>query len=328
MTFGGVNKFAMTGTMNLKEAKEALAFCVDAGINLLDTANVYSDGKTEELFGEALNGKRPGGMLIATKARMPVGSGPNKSGFSRHHLIRECEKSLKRLKTDAIDLYFMHEWDGVTPVEEMLETLDTLLKQGKIRYAGCSNFSGWHTMKALGVSDLKNLNRFVAQQIHYTLEAREAEYELLPIAVDQGLGTLVWSPLACGLLSGKYTRFSQPTDGTRITAGWQEPPIRDENRLWDIVDVLIFLAKEHSVTPAQIALAWTLAQPGITSLIIGGRSLNQLKENAESIHLKLTNEDLAKLDEVSKPPLIYPYWHQSEWAKDRFSAADLVLHRK
>lgn len=327
MTFGGVNQFSKAGTMGIKEAREALAFCADSGINLLDTANIYSCGKTEELFGEALNGKRPGDMLIASKARMPVGTGPNEEGFSRHHIIKECEKSLKRLKTDVIDIYYMHEWDGLTPLEEMLETLDTLIKQGKIRYIGCSNFSGWHTMKALGVSSSKNLQRFITQQIHYTLEAREAEYELLPISVDQGLGTLVWSPLAGGLLSGKYTRNSSPIEGTRITQGWTEPPIRDENRLWSIVDILLEIGAQHGASAAQVALAWTLTKPGITSLVIGGRTIEQLKENTEAVNVKLTWDDIQRLDQVSALPLIYPYWHQADWAKGRFSAADLVLHK-
>lgn len=327
MTFGGISQFAKAGQMGIKEAREAIALCVDNGINLLDTANIYSEGKTEEIFGEALNGKRPGGMLIASKARMPVGSGPNESGFSRLHIIKECEKSLKRLRTDVIDIYYMHEWDGITPLEEMLDTLDLLIKQGKIRYIGCSNFSGWHIMKALGASNENKLQRFVSQQIHYSIEAREAEYELLPISVDQGLGTLVWSPLACGLLTGKYTRNSTP-EGTRITQGWTEPPIRDESRLWLIVDTLQEIAQKLQVTVAQISLAWLLTRPSITSLVIGGRNLAQLNENIASFDLVLPPEYIQKLNEISAPPLIYPYWHQAVWAKDRFSQADLALHKR
>ena len=327
MTFGGEKVFSKTGQLGVKDARETIAYCVDQGVNLIDTANIYSEGKAEEIFGEVLNGKRPGDMLIATKARMRVGDGPNDSGFSRSHLIRECERSLKRLKTDVIDVYYMHEWDGHTPLEEMLEALDTLIKQGKVRYIGCSNFSGWHLMKALGVSNEQHFQRFVTQQIHYTIEAREAEYELLPISVDQGLGTLVWSPLAGGLLTGKYTRNSRPTSGTRLTEGWTEPPIRDENRLWDIVDVLIDVAKTHNATPAQVSLAWLLTRPSITSLVIGGRNLDQLKENIASAQLTLTKDDLIRINEVSELPLIYPYWHQADWTKDRFSEADLALHR-
>ncbi|RVB07365.1 aldo/keto reductase, partial [Mesorhizobium sp. M7A.F.Ca.CA.004.05.1.1] len=206
MTFGGAGAFSAVGKTDLDEARRMIDLCIDAGINVIDTANVYSNGISEEIIGEALGGKRKGDVLIASKARMRIGKGPNDEGLSRHHLIRECEKSLKRLRTDVIDIYFLHEWDGVTPLEETIGALDTLVAQGKIRYVGCSNYSGWQVMKALGISDSRHQPRFVTQQIHYTLEAREAEYELLPISVDQGLGVLVWSPLAGGLLSGKYRR--------------------------------------------------------------------------------------------------------------------------
>ena len=209
MTFGGSGPFAAVGNSDLAEASRIIDTCIDAGINLIDTANVYSNGLSEEIIGEALGGKRKNDVLIASKARMRIGKGPNDEGLSRHHLIRECEKSLKRLRTDVIDIYFLHEWDGTTPLEETMAALDTLVAQGKIRYVGCSNYSGWQVMKALGISDSQHQPRFVTQQIHYTLEAREAEYELLPISVDQGLGVLVWSPLAGGLLSGKY-RARQP----------------------------------------------------------------------------------------------------------------------
>lgn len=196
MTMGGKGKFANVGTVGLDEARRQIDMCLDAGVNLIDTADVYSNGASEEIVGEALGGKRKSGVLIATKARFPMGDGPNDRGLSRHHLIEACEASLRRLKTDVIDLYQVHEWDGVTPLEETLEALDLLVRQGKVRYVGCSNYSGWHLMKALGVSARDRLPAFVSQQIHYTLEAREAEYELVPISLDQGLGILVWSPLA------------------------------------------------------------------------------------------------------------------------------------
>jgi aryl-alcohol dehydrogenase-like predicted oxidoreductase len=219
----------------------------------------------------------------------------------------------------------VHEWDGQTPLEEMLEAMAQLLQQGKIRYAGCSNFSGWHLMKALHISHEKNLPRFVTQQIHYTLEAREAEYELLPIAVDQGVGVMVWSPLAGGLLSGKYTRKSRPEGVTRMSEGWTEPPIRDEERLWNIVDVLHQIAGEHEASPAQVALAWTLSRPGVVSLVIGGRKIEQIRENLDAAELHLTEEDLSRLNSVSEPPLIYPYWHQDKFARGTFSAGDWAL---
>ena len=245
---------------------------------------------------------------------------------SRWHLIRECEASLKRLRTDVIDLYQLHQWDGLTPLEETMEALDNLVRSGKVRYVGCSNFSGWHMMKAMEVARRDHRVPFVSEQIHYTLQAREAEYELLPIAVDQKLGVLVWSPIAGGLLSGKHRRNKAAPEGTRQMAGWTEPPIRDENALWAIVDELVAIGEAHGVSAAQIALAWLLGRPAVTSLIIGGRTEAQFRDNLASVEVKLTDDERARLDKVSQPPLIYPYWHQSWTAKDRFNAADLVLH--
>lgn len=325
MTMGGKGGFAKVGNVGLAEAKRQIDMVVDAGVNLIDTADVYSQGASEDIIGEALNGKRPGGVLIASKARFPMGSGPNDRGLSRHHLVRACEASLKRLRTDVIDLYQVHEWDGQTPLEETLSALDTLLSQGKIRYVGCSNYSGWHIMKALTVSASHMLPRFISQQIHYTLEAREAEYELVPISIDQGLGILVWSPLAGGLLSGKHRRNQKAPEGTRQLAGWKEPPIRDEDRLWDIIDVLVKIADARGVSGAQIALAWLLGREAVTSLVIGGRNEAQIKDNLAAADLKLTADERAQLDEVSAPPILYPYWHQMQTASDRLSAADLSL---
>lgn len=327
MTFGGKGHFAKVGGVDLAEARRLTDLCIDAGVNLIDTANRYSDGLSEEMVGEILGGRRQGDILVATKARMRVGPGPNDCGVSRHHLIHECEKSLKRLRTDVIDIYFMHEWDGMTPLEEMLEALDTLVHQGKVRYIGCSNYAGWHVMKALGVADRDRRQRFVAQQIHYTLEAREAEYELLPIAADQGLGVLVWSPLAGGLLSGKYRRNQAEPAGTRRVAGWTEPPIRDEERLWAIVELLVEIGAARGVSAAQVALSWLLGRPTVTSLVIGGRSEAQFKDNLAAADLVLSDEDRRRLDEVSRLPLLYPYWHQSTTARDRLSPADMVLHQ-
>lgn len=326
MTFGGVDRFAKVGNTDIKSARSIIDCCIEHGVNVIDTANIYSNGISEEIIGTILDGKRPGNVLIASKARMPLGTGgPNDEGFSRYHLIRECEKSLKRLQTDTIDIYYMHEWDGLTPLEEMLEALDTLVKQGKIRYTGCSNFSGWHTMKSLGISKEYHYQRFVTQQIHYSLEAREAEYELLPIGVDQGLGALIWSPLAGGWLTGKYTRDKQTQSGTRFEAGWSEPPIRNFDRLWNIVDVLIAIAKQKQVTASQVALAWILTRPSVSSVVIGGRTLEQIENNIMADAVQLTNEEIQQLNEVSKLPLLYPYWHQAGLAKNRLGEADHVL---
>jgi aryl-alcohol dehydrogenase-like predicted oxidoreductase len=324
MTFGGKGWAKTVGDLGVAEAKKLIDMSLDAGVNLIDTADVYSNGASEEIVGDIIGNKRKNGVLIATKARFPMGDGPNDAGSSRHHLVRACEASLKRLKTDVIDLYQLHEWDGQTPLEETMEALDMLVRQGKVRYIGCSNFSGWHIMKALGVSATEHRQRFVSQQIHYTLESRDAEYELLPISIDQGLGVLVWSPLAGGLLSGKHRR-DKTAEGSRQLAGWDEPPIRDEDRLWDIVDTLVDIAESRNVSAAQIALAWLIGRKSVTSVIIGGRTKAQFKDNLASADLTLTGEERERLDSVSLPPVLYPYWHQVRTAKDRLSEADLSL---
>lgn len=323
MTFGGEGFFAKAGNSSVAEARRIIDISRDAGINLLDTANVYSTGKSEEMIGEALEGGRKD-LMIASKVRFPMGKGPNEAGLSRHHIVNECEASLRRLKRDVIDLYQVHEWDGLTPLEETMEALDTLLKQGKVRYIGCSNYSGWHIMKALGIAEREHRARFVSQQIYYSLQAREAEYELLPITIDQGLGVLVWSPLAGGLLSGKYRRGKPMPEGRHL-ANWGEPPVHDEKKLYDTIEVLVAVAEAKGVPATQVALAWSLGRPGITSLVIGARNDQQLKQNLPSVELKLTQDERDKLDAVSAPTLLYPYWHQASTARDRLGAADLAL---
>ena len=325
MTMGGKGGFAKVGNVGLDEARRQIDMAIDAGVNMIDTADVYSTGGSEEIIGEALAGQRKGGVLIATKARFPMSPDPNDRGLSRHHIVRACEASLKRLKTDVIDLYQVHEWDGQTPIEETLDALDLLIRQGKVRYVGCSNFSGWHIMKSLAIADAQHKQRFVSQQIHYTLEAREAEYELLPISIDQGLGMLIWSPLAGGLLSGKHRRNQAAPAGSRQLAGWDEPPIRDEERLWRIVDVLIEIAKARDVSAARIALAWLIGRQAVTSVIVGGRTEVQIKDNLGAADLKLSTDERQQLDDVSAPPILYPYWHQMQTAADRLSPADLSL---
>jgi aryl-alcohol dehydrogenase-like predicted oxidoreductase len=323
MTFGGKGFFAKAGNTDLAGARRQIDLCIDAGINLFDTADVYSAGLSEEILGQALAGRRAQ-VLIATKARFPMGQGPNDRGTSRYHLIRACEASLTRLKTDYIDLYQLHEWDGLTPLDETLAALDQLVRSGKVRYVGVSNFSGWHLMKTLWHAERHGLVRPISQQIHYTLQAREAEYELLPIAVDQGVGVLVWSPLAGGLLSGKYRRGKPEPQGTRQAAQWNEPPVRSVDALHDIVEVLLAVAEAHAVSAAQVALAWLLTRPGIVSVIIGARSDEQLVDNLRAADLTLTGDEIARLEAVSRPPLLYPYWHQKQTASDRLSPADLV----
>lgn len=324
MTFGGKGKFAKVGNSDVAEARRHVDICLEAGVNFIDTADVYSAGGAETIVGEVLQHCRQD-VLLATKARFPMGDGPNDRGLSRHHLIRACEASLRRLKTDYIDLYQLHEWDGLTPLEETLSALEHLVSAGKVRYVGLSNFSGWHIMKTLGVSERLAGVRPVSQQIHYTLQAREAEYELLPIAQDQGLGVLVWSPLAGGLLSGKYRRGQKPEGTTRQLAEWNEPPIYDEEALYRIVDELVAVADERGVSAAQVALAWLISSRLVSSVIIGARNEAQLRDNLQAADLVLGSAELQRLAQVSRPPLIYPYWHQAQTAADRLSPADLSL---
>ncbi|MBN8998039.1 MAG: aldo/keto reductase [Rhizobiales bacterium] len=324
MTFGGRGPFANVGNTDAAGARRQMAMAIDAGINLIDTANVYSDGVSEEIIGEALPVARDK-VLLATKCRMRIGPGPNEGGASRYHIITELEKSLKRLRTDYIDLYQLHQWDGQTPIEETMEALDTLIRAGKVRYVGASNYSGWHLMKALAASDTHNFQRYVSQQIHYTLQAREAEYELIPITIDQGVGTMIWSPLGGGLLSGKYRRGITPPAGSRRLTAWQEPPVRDEEKLYDIVEVVVDIAKARGVSGAQVALAWLLGRPGITTLIVGARTDTQLADNLKAVDLVLSAEERDRLDKVSQPPALYPYWHQAATASERLGAADLSL---
>jgi aryl-alcohol dehydrogenase-like predicted oxidoreductase len=324
MTFGGKGRFSYVGNTDQSGATRMVDIALDAGVNLLDTSDIYSTGTSEEIVGETIKGRR-GQVLVATKARFPMGPSPNDAGLSRHHLIHACEASLKRLGVDHIDLYQCHEWDGLTPVEETMAALESLVASGKVRYVGVSNFTGWQLMKALGAADRAGGARFVSQQIHYTLESREAEYELVPISLDQGLGILVWSPLAGGLLSGQYRRGKAGPEGGRDFAGWPEPPIRDESRLYDIIDVLVEVAEEHGVSAAEIALSWLLHRPAVTSVVIGANTEAQLRTNLNSVDLRLTESDLERLNAVSKLPLLYPYWHQAMTASDRLGPVDLAL---
>jgi aryl-alcohol dehydrogenase-like predicted oxidoreductase len=324
MGFGGGGRFANVGEVGVEGARRQLDVCLDAGVTFVDTANVYSTGASEEIVGKAIGGRRDR-IVLATKARFPMADGPNDAGLSRRHLISECEASLRRLGTDYLDLYQVHEWDGLTPLEETLEALDTLVRSGKVRYVGCSNYSGWQMSKALGVSDRLGYQRFVSQQVYYSLQARDIEYEIVPAALDQGVGILVWSPLAGGLLSGKYRRDREAPAGSRHLTQWSEPPVRDEEGLYDIIEALVEIGEEHDVSAAQVALAWTLGRPGVSSLIVGARTEEQLADNLRAAELELGANERARLDELSAPPLLYPFWHQARTAADRLSDADLTL---
>jgi aryl-alcohol dehydrogenase-like predicted oxidoreductase len=288
MTFGGRGNFASVGDTDLDGARRQIEMALDAGVNLIDTADVYSSGASEEIVGEV-------------------------------------EASLRRLGVDHIDLYQVHEWDGQTPLEETLAALDHLVQSGKVRYVGCSNFAGWQVMKALGISERTGLTRFVSHQVYLSLHERSAEYEIVPSALDQGLGLLIWSPLAGGLMSGKYRRGQDAPPGTRHATEWNEPPIYDADKLYDTIEVLVEVAQERGVSSAEVALAWLLARPGVASVIVGARTEEQLADNLAAASLELTGDETARLEVVSRPPLIYPYWHHRKTASDRLSPADLSL---
>ena len=326
MNFDGEGFFTMPGSLDRTQAARLMDIAIEGGINIFDTSNVYTRGKSEAALGELLKG-RSTELLTETKVRFAMGDGPNQQGLSRFHIIQNCEASLKRLQRDRIDVYLLHEWDGQTPIDETMAALDTLVRHGKVRYIGCSNFSGWHIMKAMMSADRHGLAKFICQQIHYTIEAREAEFELLPIAVDQGVGVQVWSPIAGGLLSGKFRRNKSP-EQSRHLDGWTEPPIYDRERLWRIVDALVEVGEAHNVSAAQVGLAWLAGRPGVASLVIGARNEAQLKDNLAATDLKLTSEQRQKLDEVSKLNLPYPYWHQRNSSSERLGPADMALHQQ
>lgn len=311
------------GLVDPTAARRHVDIALDAGVNLFDTAETYGSGRCEEVLGEALRSRRHK-AVIATKVFWGTGGGPNDFGLSRHHLIQTCERSLRRLGTDYIDLLQMHGWDGVVPLEETLSALELLVSSGKVRYVGVSNWSAWHLMKALAVSDRDRRPRFVSQQIHYSLQAREAEYELVPLGLDQGVGILVWSPLAGALLTGRWRRDAPPPTGSRRMLGWPDPPIYDEPKLWAIIDELRCIASERECPIPQVALAFLLHRPGVTGLVIGARTEAQLIENLPAASLELRPDELARLDDVSAPPLLYPYWWQAKYDQ-RLGPADLAV---
>jgi aryl-alcohol dehydrogenase-like predicted oxidoreductase len=323
MGFGGTGWATPVGQIDVDGARKQIGLARDAGVNLFDTADVYSSGLSEEILGKALGSDRAE-VLVATKVRLPMGDGPNDAGLSRHHIMRSAEASLRRLGTDYIDLYQVHEWDGQTPLEETLHALDDLVRSGKVRYIGCSNYAAWHLMKALWTADRNGLTPFVSMQVYYSLQARDIEHELVPLAVDQGLGILVWSPIAGGLLSGKYRRGVEAPAGSRHLTEWSEPPVYDQDKLYDTVDALVAIGENLGVSAAQVALAYTMAKPAVTSVIVGARTEQQLADNLAAADLKLAAADIERLDQVSAQPLPYPFWHHLN-AKDRLSPADLTL---
>ena len=307
MTFGGRGMWKAIGTMPQKEVDELVKKAVDGGINFIDTANVYSEGLSEEMTGKAFRnlGLKRDDLVLATKVRGSMGEGPNDSGLSRKHIIQQANESLKRLDTDYIDLYQIHGFDALTPMEETLYALDNLVQSGKVRYIGCSNLAAWQLMKFLGISACEHISKFVSLQAYYTIAGRDLEREVVPLLKDQQVGLLVWSPLAGGLLSGKYDRESSAGDGRRDNFDF--PPV-DKEKAFDIVDVMREIADNKNVSVAQIALAWLLHQSVVTSVIIGAKKQQQLDDNLASVNVDFTDEELKKLDEVSRLSPEYPGW--------------------
>ncbi|MBI1214993.1 MAG: aldo/keto reductase [Alphaproteobacteria bacterium] len=309
-TFGGSNEFFKKwGATDAKEATRLVDICLEAGVNFFDTADIYSQGMAEEVLGAAIKGRRDD-VLISTKATFATGEGPNDKGSSRYHLIRACEASLKRLGTDHIDVYFMHGFDALTPVEETLMALDDLVRSGKVRYIGCSNFSGWHVMKSLAASEKHGLSRYVSYQGYYSLVGRDYEEELMPLGLDQGLGLMVWSPLGWGRLTGKIRR-GQPLPEGRIKQGGDVGgPLVEDEYLYAVVDALDEVAKETEKTVPQVALNWLLQRPGVSNVVVGARNEEQLRQNLGAVGWNLTAAQVAKLDAASARHPVYPYWHQ------------------
>lgn len=316
MTFGGRGMWTAIGTLPQNEVNEIVKQSVDGGINFIDTANIYSEGLSEIMTGQAVRdlGLKRDDLVIATKVRGMIGTGVNNSGLSRKHILQQAEESLSRLKMDYIDLYQIHGFDPLTPMEETLEALDLLVKSGKVRYIGCSNLAAWHIMKALGISLQQHLSKFVSLQAYYTIAGRDLERELVPMLLDQKIGLMVWSPLAGGLLTGKYSRDASTAEGRRVNFDF--PPVNKE-RAFDIIDVMKRLAESKNVSVAQIALAWLLHKPAVSTVIIGAKKQEQLNENLKSVDVKLSVDEMTQLDEVSKLPPEYPEWMIERQSADR-----------
>ena len=314
-TFGGKGDFFQAwGSTDVQGAKRIIDICLDAGVNLFDTADIYSNGASEEVLGEAMQGKRDQ-LLISSKATFRFGDGPNNVGSSRYHLIRSCEQSLKRLKPDRIDIYHMHGFDATTPIDETIEALDTLVKTGKVRYIACSNFSGWHLMKSLAISARYGWARYVAHQVYYSLIGREYEWELMPLGIEEKVGALVWSPLGWGRLTGKIRRGQPLPEVSRLHKTAAMGPQVEDEYLYKVVDALDAIAKETGKSVTQIALNWLLQRPTISSLIIGARTEEQLKENLGAVGWNLPPDQIKLLDSASERPRIYPYWHQAQFTE-------------
>lgn len=317
MTFGGKGMWTSIGTLDQQAVDDIVKRSVEAGINFIDTANIYSEGLSEQMTGQAIRnlGLNRDSLVIATKVRGKMGDGPNDIGLTRKHIFSQVDASLKRLQMDYIDLYQIHAYDSLTPLEETIEALDDLVKAGKIRYTGASNLAAWQLMKALSYSKYNKLAKFVSLQAYYTIAGRDLEREIIPLLKDQQTGLMVWSPLAGGLLSGKYTRKGE-TDENGRRASFDFPPVNRE-RVYDVVDVLHVMAKEKNTTVAQLALAWLLHQQAVTTVIIGAKKMEQLDDNLKATTVKFTAEELQQLNDISKLPAEYPGWMLERMNIDR-----------
>jgi len=316
-TFGGTNEFFKAwGQTEVEEARRLIDVCLDAGVNLFDTANGYSDGRSEEVLGKALEGKRDK-ALISTKSGFPTGPGPNEEGSSRYHLRNALEASLRRLGTDYVDIYHLHGFDALTPIEEVQDTLNTFVREGKVRYIAASNFSGWHMMKSLAVAERYGWTRFVAHQVYYSLIGREYEWELMPLGLDQKVGALVWSPLGWGRLTGKLRRGQPLPEVSRLHKTAEAGPQVADEVLYSVVDALDQVAAETGKTVPQVALNWLLQRPTVSSIILGARNEQQLRQNLGAAGWNLTKEQVETLEKASEQPAIYPYWHQRKFFSGR-----------
>jgi aryl-alcohol dehydrogenase-like predicted oxidoreductase len=314
-TFGGGNEFFKAwGSTGVDEARRLVDICFEAGVNLFDTADIYSDGLSEEVLGKALEGKRDR-ALISTKTTFRLGDGPNDVGSSRYHLRRALEASLRRLGTDYVDIYHLHGFDALTPVEEVQETLNNFVREGKVRYIAASNFSGWHLMKSLAVAERYGWTRFVAHQVYYSLLGREYEWELMPLGLDQKVGALVWSPLGWGRLTGKVRRGQPLPKVSRLHETADAGPQVADEHVYTVVDALDAVAAETGKTVPQVALNWLLQRPTVSSLIVGARTEEQLRQNLGAVGWNLTAQQVATLDKASATPPVYPYWHQRQFTE-------------
>ncbi|TWT09247.1 aldo/keto reductase [Planomicrobium sp. CPCC 101079] len=324
--FSGTNGFEAAGNVKEEEARRMVDLSLEAGINMFDTANLYSKGDAERVLGSAIRGRRDE-VLLTSKTGFPLGDNPNAQGASRNNILTSIDQSLERLGTDYLDLYFVHLWDGQTPIEETVETMTSLVKSGKIRHWGVSNYSGWALARTYSIAQQPGYIPPITQQIYYTPEAREAEYELLPAGKELGIGSMIWSPLGEGLLNGKIGRNKQAPENTRQGGGWPEPWVQDQERLYNVIDALEEVAANHGASVPQIAYSWVRDRPNVGPIVIAARNEEQLKQNIASFEIKLTQDEHDKIESVARPVPIYPLWHRAMSALEMASPSEIPYLR-